>query len=165
MVYLKVLMLWMTFEMMSGLEACILCCIALVEMIMCRLRLWTTSLSTCKPVFGSTLTAASDYSVENLDILALLLDSGRPVVDSLSRSQSSVKLQSSRLINVHGISITKFHELSVTYKGMSSNLNWRTHKFLSDWQQICCVFNEYLRKYYCGTRKISLLCKKLLTSA
>jgi hypothetical protein len=44
----------------------------------------------------------------------------------------------------------------------SSNLRERQCKFLSDWQQICCVFNKYLRKYYCETKKTSLLCKKVV---
>jgi hypothetical protein len=41
--------------------------------------------------------------------------------------------------------------------GPSSNWRERHSKFLSDWQQVCCVFNKYLRKCYCGTKKISLL--------
>jgi hypothetical protein len=131
-------------------------------MIILRLQLKEVRLMIGKALNESEATAASDYNVENSDILALLLDSGRPVVDNLSRSQSSVKLQSSRLINVHGISITKFHELRIIYKGMSSNLSWRAHKFLSDWQQICCIFNKYLRKYYYGTKKYRYYAKKVV---
>jgi hypothetical protein len=37
--------------------------------------------------------------------------------------------------------------------GPSSNWRERQCKFLSDWQQICCVFNKYLRKYYRGAKK------------
>jgi hypothetical protein len=114
------------------LEIHIICCVILVEMITPCLRLKEVRLMIGKALNESESTSASDYSVENSDVLALLLDSGRPVVDNLSRPQSSVKLQSSRLINVHGISITKFHKLRVIYKGMSSNLNWRAHKFLPD---------------------------------
>jgi hypothetical protein len=50
--------------------------------------------------------------------------------------------------------------------GPSSNWRERQCKFLSDWQQVRCVFNEYLRKILLRIKKKYRYCaKKLLTAS
>jgi hypothetical protein len=124
----------------------ITCCIVLVKMVIFRSRLKTIYLSASKSVDESEPTIASFC---------------KPMIDLTSIEASACCAENSDV----------FASLSCLgclvdsdFFGLSSNWRERQCKFLSDWQQICCVFNEYLRKYYCGTRKISLLCKKLLTS-
>jgi hypothetical protein len=68
----------------------------------------------------------------------------------------------SGLINILDVFIAKLHELRAICKGVFNSLNMREHQCgsLSGWQQICCVFNKYLRKYYCGTKKYRFSVKK-----
>jgi hypothetical protein len=81
---------------------------------------------------------------------------GRLVAGRFSEFSHIIKSQFYMPISVQNVSITKLFELWITYKGVFNS------KFLSDWQQICCVFNKYLRKCYCGTKKYRYCAKKLL---
>jgi hypothetical protein len=110
----------------------------LVVTILLRLQLRTASLSACKPVFGSTLTAASAYNTESSGISAALLDcmgdlcalaflSGlkRLVISTAFNPSPFLKMQLSDLISEQDISIAEFNGLGTEYKCVFSNLNWK----------------------------------------
>jgi hypothetical protein len=128
-------------------EIYIICSIALLEMIILRLRLRAKCLSASKSMDKSEPTIASFC---------------KPMIDLTSIEAPACCAENSKV----------FASLSclgclVDSDFFGSSPNWREHKckFLSDWQQICCVFNKYLRKYYCGAKKYRHCAKKLLTGA
>jgi hypothetical protein len=108
-----------------------------------------------RPVFGSTLTAASACCAENSRVLALSLCLDRLIAGRFSEFLHFIKSQFYSLTSAQNVSITKLFESWIAYIRCVFN-----SKFLSDWQQICCVFNKCLRKYYCEAKKMSSLCKK-----
>jgi hypothetical protein len=136
----------MIFEMMSSFEMHIICCIIFVEIVIRRLLARMTY-----PLDSDV--SASAYCAENSGVLALSSCLGKLITGRFSEFSRFIKPQFYRPISVQNVSIP--FEPWITYIRCVFN-----SKFLSDWQQICCVFNKYLRKYYCGTKKISSLCKK-----
>jgi hypothetical protein len=161
----------MIFEMANSLEIHIIYCMAFVEMTILRLRLKATYLSasksmdeseptmvpSCRPVIGFTSTEASIGRAENSGVLALFSCLDKLIADRFSEFSHFIKSQFYRPISVQNVSITKLFELWIICEGVFNSSNWRERrcKFLSDWQQVCCVFNKYLRKHYCGGKKIS----------
>jgi hypothetical protein len=115
----------MIFEMVNGLETCILCCIAFVGMVAHGFRLITAYRSAFEALSGSIPT----YSVENSDISALLLRDTENSSVSVSISRSGqlvgcdfsgpplyIEIQSSGLTSTQGASIAKLHGLRIMYK-------------------------------------------------
>jgi hypothetical protein len=149
MVYLKVLRLWMIFEMMSSFEIHIICCIIFVEIVILRLLARMTY-----PLDSDA--SASARCVENSGVFASLSCLDRLITGRFSEFSHFIKSQFYSLTSMQNVSITKLFDPWIIYKRCVFNSsNWRERqcKFLSDWQQICCVFNKYLRKYYCGIKK------------
>jgi hypothetical protein len=153
-------------------EIYIIYCVTLVEMVIFRSRLKTVSLSasksvdeseptiasSCKPTIDLASIEASACCVENSGVLALSSCLGCLVVGRFSEFSHLIKSQFYSPTSVQNVSITKLFEPWIIYKGVFNC------KFLSGWQQVCCVFNKYLRKYYCEAKNIVIVQKKLLTS-
>jgi hypothetical protein len=135
-----------------------MCCIVLVEMILRSLRMGVDCMPASEPTIGFTLTDALACRTENSGVLALYLCLDRLIIDGFSEFLHLIKSQFYSPTSMQNVSITKLFEPWITYKGVFNC------KFLSDWQQICCVFNKYLRKYYRGTKKYRYFAKKMLTS-
>jgi hypothetical protein len=122
----------MIFEMVIGLETCILCCIAFVRMVAHGLRLVTA----CRSAFETLNDSISIYNAENVGILALLLKGteNSNVSASISKSSQligcdfsgsplSIEIQSSGFTSARDVSIAKFHELRIMYNDAFNNLN------------------------------------------
>jgi hypothetical protein len=139
--------------MVNSSEMYIIYCIALVKMIMLRLRLDVNRLS-YKPMIDLTSIEALACCAENSEDFASLSCLGCLVVGRFSEFSHLIKSQLYSPTSMQNVSITKLFELWIIYKGVFNC------KFLSDWQQVCCVFNKYLRKYYRGTKKYRYCAKK-----
>jgi hypothetical protein len=79
----------MLFEMMSSFEMCIVYCITLVKVVICRQRVYADRMS----IFDTLNKSTSIYNIDNSNVLASLLSSCRLVVGGLLRYSSSVKAQ------------------------------------------------------------------------
>jgi hypothetical protein len=132
-------------------------CMTVVAMILLRLRLDMANLSTSKSTNSPMFTEASICCAWNSGVLTLSSYLDRLITGRFSELSHLIKSQFYRPISVQNVFITKLFEPWIIYKGMFNC------KFLSDWQQVCCVFNKYLRKYYCGAKKYRYCVKKMLT--
>jgi hypothetical protein len=128
MVYLKVLKLWMIFEMMSSVEIHIMCCISLVGMIMCRILARMTYLSDFEILnrpasicsTENSDASASAYCAKNPGAWALWFGPDGAVISKFVRPPPFAKVLSFNLTNVRDIFISKFHELVIIYKVYST---------------------------------------------
>jgi hypothetical protein len=108
---------------MNNLEIHIIYCTALVEMIMYRLRLWTTFGILNRPAsicgIENSSAHASAYCAENSGVLALWFDPDGAVVSKFIRPPPSAKVLSFNLTNTRDIFtrdvfISRFHKLVIT---------------------------------------------------
>jgi hypothetical protein len=132
---LKVLRLWMIFEMANNLEIHIIYCMAFVEMIILRLRLKATYLSTsrsmdeseptiCRPVIGFTSIEASACCSASSDALASPSRLGGLIIGRFSEFSRFIKSQFYSPTSVQNVFITKLFELWIICKGVCSIANF-----------------------------------------
>jgi hypothetical protein len=149
-------MLELVFEMVNSLEMCVIYCVTIVAMSLLRLRLGVDR-SAFEPKIGLTSIEASACCVENSGVLALSLCLDKLIAGRFSEFSHLIESQFYDPTSVQNVFITKLFEPWITYIRRVFN-----SKFLSGWQQVCCVFNKYLRKYYRGTKKYRYCAKKVV---
>jgi hypothetical protein len=97
---------------------------------------------------------------ENPGILAASSGSDGLIVRVFFGSQPFAQSQSSRLINIQYIFITKFRELRDAYKNMFNSSSWR--EYLDVFQLIKSAVRRISDRYLVGTRTSAELNDKLL---
>jgi hypothetical protein len=157
MVYLKVYEVDFRWRIV---EIYIICCVAIVEMILLRLRLDVDRISPFETLSGFTSIEAPVCRAGNSRVLALSSCLDRLIAGRFFEFSHFIKSQFYSLTSMQNVSITKLFKSWITYIRCVFN-----SKFLPDWQQICCVFNKYLRKYRHPEKNIVIVQKKMLTSA
>jgi hypothetical protein len=149
----------MIFEIVNDFETYIICCIAIVKMVVYSLRLSMANLSVSRssineseptmassrrPIISLTSIEASVRCAENSRVLALSSCLNRLIAGRLSEFSHLIKSQFYMPTNVQNVSITKLFESRIIYKDVFNSSSWRERqcKFLSGWQQICCVLTK-----------------------
>jgi hypothetical protein len=126
-------------------EIYIIYCVAIVAMILLRLRLDVAHLSVFGPIIGFTSTEASTLYAENSEVLASSSCLNRLMIGRFSGFLHFIKSQFYNPTSMQNVSITKLLEPWIICKGVFNSSNWRERrcKCRSDWQQICCVFKIF----------------------
>jgi hypothetical protein len=112
-----------------------------MEMLVLRLRLWTTleilnrpaSIATSVCNIENSGASASAYCAENPEVLTLWFDPDEAVVGKFVRPPPFAKVLFFNLTNAREIFISKFHKLVIIYRDVFSSLSLRERRdvFLS----------------------------------
>jgi hypothetical protein len=148
----------MIFEVVNSLKMYVICCIALVEMILPSLRLWMANL----PAGESMGEFASIYNVDNSGILASLLSLDSPTWQLLwiSALYQNLKCAQELPMIVVPITIRRFAPCFRLPCTVSHKHNSIVDNFVDNQPNVPCIchtFSEIFQNINCKTRALRVV--------